>query len=31
VKAGRRVGPMIEILSGVRAGDQVVVPNGKGS
>ena len=30
VKAGIRVGPMIEILSGVRAGDQVLVPSGKG-
>ena len=31
VKTGSAVGSLIEILSGVRAGDQVLVPAGKGS
>jgi RND family efflux transporter MFP subunit len=31
VKTGSRVGPLTEILSGVRAGDQVFVPSGKGA
>lgn len=31
VKAGRQVGPMVEILSGVRAGELVALSNGKGS
>lgn len=31
VKTGRTVGALIEILSGVRAGDRVLVPSGKGA
>jgi membrane fusion protein (multidrug efflux system) len=31
VKAGRTIGTMVEILSGVRAGELVVVPTGRGA